>query len=129
VQPKNGREVHVGQDVSVEDDHRLGQRVARVADGAARPERLGLDDVADPDPEPFAFTEDLLDPARLVVQAQDDFVDLGDLFQEIDLVVEKRPIQDRHDRFRRVDGERPQPRTLATGEQDGLHDNLLFYCF
>src|SRR5207253_11521253 len=47
----------------------------------------------------------------------------------IDLVVEERPVEDRDDRFGRVDRQRPEPRPLASGEQDGLHDNLQFYAF
>ena len=74
-----------------------------------------------------AVAEDLLDPPRLVVQAQDDFVDLRHLLQQVDLVVEKRPVEDRNDRLRRVDGERPEPRALAPGEKDRLHDNQRSY--
>src|SRR5262245_50176526 len=129
VQPQHRSQIDIGQHVAVEDDDRLRQRIAGVPDRATSAERHRLDDVADADPEPFTFAEDLLDPARLVVQAEDHFVDGRDLLQKIDLVVEKRPIQDRHDRFRRVNRERPEARALAAGEQDGLHDNLLSYAF
>ena len=78
-------------------------------------------------PSAFAFAEDLLDPARLVVEAEDDLVDLRHLPQLIDLVVEERPVEDRHDRFRRVDGQRPQARALAPGEKNGLHVSLRLY--
>ena len=69
-------------------------------------------------PESAAVAEDLLDPPRLVVEAEDDLVDLRHLLQQIDLVVEERPVEDRHDRLRRVNGQRAQPRALAPGEQD-----------
>ena len=123
VQPQHGAQIDLRQHVAVEDDDRLGQRVAGVADRAAGAERHRLDDVAELDAEAFAFAEDLLDAARLVVQAEDHLVDLRHLPQQIDLVVEKRPVEDRHDRLRRVDGQRPQARALAAGEQNGFHDN------
>ena len=71
--------------------------VAGVADGAAGAERRRLDDVADLDADVRAVAEDVLDAARLVVQAEDDFVDLRHLLEQIDLVVQKRPVEDRHD--------------------------------
>ena len=129
VEAQHGREIDIGQHVAVEDDDRFGQRVAGVADRAAGPERHRLDDVAEPHAEPFTFTEDLLDPPRLIVEAEDDFVDLRNLLQQIDLVIEERPIEDRHDRLGRVDRERPQPRAFPSGEQDGLHVNQPFYGF
>ena len=127
VQREHRAQIDLGQHVAVEDDHRLGQRVAGVADGAAGAERHRLDDVAELEAEAVAVAEDLLDAPRLVVQAEDDLVDLGHLPQQIDLVVEKRPVEDRHDRLRRVDRQRPQARALAAGEQDGFHGNRRSY--
>ena len=127
VQPQHGRQVHLGQHVAVEHDDRLGERVAGIAHGAAGAERRRLDDVADLDADARAVAEHVLDPPRLVVQAEDDFVDLRHLLQQVDLVVQKRPIEDRHDRLGRVERERPQPRAFAPGEQDGLHDNRRSY--
>ena len=46
-------------------------------------------------PTSVAIAEDLLDPARLVVEAEDDLVDVGHLLQQIDLVLEERPVEDR----------------------------------
>ena len=127
VERQDGAQVHLRQHVAVEDDDRLGQRVAGVADGAGRAERHRFDDVAELHAEAFAIAEDLFDPPRLVVQAQDGLVDLGHLPQLIDLVVEKRPIEDRHDRLRRVDGQGTQARALSPGEQDSFHDNRRSY--
>ena len=123
VQPQHGAEVDLGQHVAVEDDHRLGQLIAGVADRAAGAERHRLDHVAEPQPQPVALAEDLLDPARLVVQAENRLVDLRHLPQQIDLVVEERAVEDRNDRLGRVDRERPQACALAPGEQNGLHVN------
>ena len=124
VQPEHGPEIHVGEHVAVEHHDRIGQRVSRVPDRAPRAERDRLDDVADAHAEALAVAEDLFDAARLVIEAEDHLVDLGHLPEQVDLVIEKRPVQDRHDGFRRVDGQRPQPGALATGEQDSLHVNL-----
>ena len=51
----------------------------------------------------------------------------GHLLQQIDLVVQERPVEDRHDRLGRVERQRTQPRALAPGEQNGLHDKLRSY--
>ncbi len=90
-------------------------------------ERDGLDDVAQLHAEAFAVAEDLLDAARLVVEAQDRLVDFRHLAQLIDLVIEKRPVEDRHDWLRRVHGQRAQARALPPGKQDGFHDNRRSY--
>ena len=45
----------------------------------------------------------------------------GHLLQQIELIVEERPIEDRDDRFGRVNRQRAQPRAFAPGEQDRLH--------
>ena len=127
VQREDGRQVHRGQHVAVEHDDRLGQRVAGERDRAAGAERRGLDDVAEIDAEVRAVAEDLLDPARLIVQAEDDFVDLRHLPQQIDLIVQERAVEDRDDRLGRVERQRPEPRAFAPGEQNGLHDNRRSY--
>jgi hypothetical protein len=124
VEPEQRPEIHVGEHVAVEHHDRIGQRVAGVADRAASAERDRLDDVADPHAEAVAVAENLLDAARLVIEAEDHLVDLGHLPQQIDLIVEKRPVEDRHDRFRRVDGQRSQTGAFAARQQDGLHVNL-----
>ena len=72
-------------------------------------------------PEFAAVAEDLLDAPRLVVEAQHDLVDLGHLLEQIELVVEERPLEDRNDRLRRVNRQRTQPRALAAGQENRLH--------
>ena len=59
-----------GQHVAVEHDHRLAQLVAGVADRAAGAERGRLDHIADAQSGVAAVAEDLLDAARLVVEAE-----------------------------------------------------------
>ena len=124
VEPQHGREIDLGQHVAVEDDDRFGQLVARIADRAAGAERHRFDDIPEAEAEALALPEDLLDAPRLVVEAQDGLVDLGHLPEQIDLVVQKRPVEDRDDGLRSMDGQRPQARAFAAGEQDGFHRNL-----
>ena len=121
VQGDDRAQVHLRQHVAVEHDDRLAQRLAGVADRAGRAERRRLDDVFQAEPGVAAVAEDFLDPARLVVEAEDDLVDLGHLLQQVELKLQKRPIEDRDDRFGRVDRERTKSRALAPGEENRLH--------
>ena len=113
--------------VAVEHDERVVDALRGVANRAAGAERRRLDDVAQPHARAGAVAEHFFDAARLVVEAEDDLVDLGNLLEEIDLVVEERAIEDRHDGLRRMNRQRPEARALASGEQNGLHDKLPSY--
>jgi hypothetical protein len=79
--------------------------------------------IAQPQPEPFTFAEDLFDAPRLIVQAEDRFVYFGHLTQQVDLVVQKWTVEYRNNRLGRVHRERPQPGALAPREQDRFHSN------
>ena len=128
VKRQHRRQVHRRQHVAVEHDDRLAVRLAGgELDGAAGAERRRLDDVAQLHAEVGPVAEHLLDAPRLIVEAQDDLVDLRHLPEQVDLVPQKRPVEDRHDRFRRVERQRPQPRALPSGEQNGLHGNQSLY--
>ena len=127
MQPQHCGEVDLGQDVAVEHDDRVLQRISGVPHGAGGAERHRLDDVAQPDTETLALAEHLFDSTRLIVEAEDDLVDFRHLFEQINLVIQKRTIQDRNDGFRRVDRERPQPGALAAGEQNRFHVSASFY--
>ena len=100
----DGGKVDLREHVAVEDDDRLGELIAGVSDGAAGTEWHRFDDVAHAQAESFAFADDLLDAARLVVQAENDLVDLGHLSQQVDLVIEEGAVEDRDDRLRRMNG-------------------------
>jgi len=102
------REVQLGEDVAVEDHHRIAHRLGGVADRAAGAERRRLDHVTDRQARLAAVAEDFLDPPRLVVEAEDHLVDLGHLLEEIELVIKKWPVEDRHDRLGCVDRQRAQ---------------------
>ncbi len=120
-------DVDAGHHVAVEDDERVVDALGGVANRAAGAERRRLDDVAQAHAGAGAVAEHFFDAARLIVEAEDHLVDLGNLLEEIDLVVEERAIEDRHDGLRRVDRQRTQARALASGEQNGLHDKLPSY--
>ncbi|MEZ5418757.1 MAG: hypothetical protein R2708_15640 [Vicinamibacterales bacterium] len=119
----HGVDVHGRHDVAVEDDDRVVHALGGEPDGAAGAERRGLDHIAQLHPERRAVAERLLEAPRLVVQAQDDFVDLGYLLQQADLVGQERPVEDGDDGLRRVQREGTQSRALAAGQQDGFHGN------
>ena len=123
VQRQHRVQVDLGQHVAVEDDDRSVEVRLGELDRAAGAERLRLDQVADRQADAAAVAEDVLDAARLVVEAEDDFVEPGDLLQQVDLVVQERAVEDRDDGLRRVERQRPEPRALPAGEEDGLHGN------
>jgi hypothetical protein len=127
VQRDHRREVDLRQHVAVEHDHRFAQRLAGIAHRAGGAERRRLDDVADREPAVAAVAEDLLDPPRLVIQAEDDFVDLGHLLEQVELIVKERPVEDRDDRLRCVNRQRAQPRAFSPREQYRLHRNRQCY--
>ena len=127
MQPQHGAEVDLGEDVTVEHHHRLGELISRYRMAPPVPSGIGSTTYPMPQTQSFAFADDFLDAARLVVQAEDDLVDLRNLTQQIDLIVEKGPVQNRDDRLGRVHRERTQSRALAAGEQNGFHDNPRSY--
>ena len=114
-------EIDLRHDVAVEHDHRLAQRLAGVAHRAAGAERHWFDHVTDAEAAVAAVAEDLLDAARLVVEAEHHLVDFRDLLQQIELIVKKRPLEDRDDGLGRVNRERAEARALAPREHDRLH--------
>jgi hypothetical protein len=128
MQLKYCAEVDLGQHVTIEDDHGLGEVVAGIPNRAGGPKRRRFDDIPDRNACVRTVAEDLFNAARLIVQAEDDLVNLRHLLQQIDLIVQKRPTEDRNDWFRRVDGEGTQSRALPSGEKDRLHDKPRFYC-
>src|SRR5262245_53732009 len=127
VKSNDAAEIDLRQHVAVEHDNRFRQLIAGVFDGARGSKRRGLDDVADLDSDVRPIPEDLLDPARLIIQTENDFIDLGHLLEKIDLVVQKWAIEDRNDRLWRVNGEWPESGSLAPGQKDRLHDDQRSY--
>ena len=114
-----------GEHVAVEHDDRLAARLAGgKLDPAARAERRRFDHVAQVDAEIAAVAEDFLDPPRLIVQAENDLVDFGDLAQQINLVLQKWTVEDRNDGLRGVERQRPKPRALASGQENRFHSRI-----
>ena len=116
-----------GHHVAVEHHDRVVDALRGVADGPAGAERRRLDDVAQAQAEAGAVTEGLLEAARLVVEAENHLVDLRHPLEQVDLVGEEGPVEDRHDRLGGVQRQRPQPGALAAGEENGFHVNRRSY--
>jgi hypothetical protein len=116
--------VHVDRrhHVAIEHDHGVGDALPRKANRTSRAERRRLDDVTNADAGALAAAKHLFDTPRLIVEAENHFVDLRDLLEEIDLVMQKRAVEDRNDWFRRVNRQRPQTRALTTCQQYCFHD-------
>ena len=76
-----------------------------------------------PDARPATVTKHFFDAPWLVVEAEYDFVDLGNLLQQINLIVKEGTIENRNDGLGRMNRQRPQPRTLASCEKNRFHGN------
>ena len=119
--PQDGRQIDLRQDVAVEDEDGVVEVLLSVLDGPGCPEWHRFHDIAEPDAERSAVPEEVLDAAGLVVQAENDLVDLGNLPEQVELVAEKWSIEDRDDRLRCVKGQRAKARAFPPGEENGLH--------
>ena len=117
----DGRQIELGQYIAVEHQDGLVQILLGVLHSTGRSQRHRLDDVADRHAQLPAVADQVFDPAGLIVQAEDDLVNLRNLPEEVDLIAEKRTVEDRHDRLRRIERERAKARTLPAGEEDRLH--------
>ena len=113
-------EVDVGEHVAGDDEERLVEQVAGVADAAGRAERHRLVGVGHRDAELAAVAEVGLDVVGQERDRDDDLVEPV-LLQQADDVLHHRPVGERQHRLRRVRGERAQPGALAAGHDDGLH--------
>ena len=100
---------------------RVAHALRGVAHRAGGAERRRLDDVAKLDAGVAPVAEHFLDAVRLIVEAENHLVDFRHLLDEIELIVEKRPVEDRDDRLGCVNGERAQPRALAPDKKQRLH--------
>ena len=92
-------EVDLGQHVAVEDHDGFREVVAGIPDGPGGAERCRLDDIPDLDAELGPVAEDLLDPTGLIVEAEDHLIDFRHLLQQVELIVQKRAVEDRNDWF------------------------------
>ena len=85
------------------------------------PERSGLPDVRDVEPERGAVADRRLDRRRGV---SDDDADLGDagVADRLQAIEQHRLVGDRHKLFGRSMRDRAQPRPRAPGQDEGFHD-------
>ena len=114
-------QIDLRQHVAVEHDNGVAHALRRVSHGAGGAERRRFDDVAKLDAGVAPIAEHLFDAMRLIVEAENHLVDLRDLLDEIELIVEKRPVENRDDRLRCVNGQGAEPRALAPDKKQRLH--------
>ena len=118
--PHDLGQVHVGEDVAVEDDGDVVEVPLGVLHRAPRPEGSGLHRVTDLLAESAAVAEDRLHPLGAVRDREDHFGHPG-LAEQVKLVSEEGTIHHRDDRLGQRQRQRAQPRALASGQDDGLH--------
>ena len=115
----HGREVGVGEHVAVQHPDSAAGEVGRIANAATRPEWFGLDHVAQAHAQVLGFAERRAHVVDAVGAGEDD-VGHAVLAQQRQLVGEEGSVEQRHHRLGAGERQRPQPRALAPGQDDGL---------
>jgi hypothetical protein len=118
VEGEQRAEVHVGEDVAVEDDHEAVGRSEGIAHAAGGAERIGLDRVpqADAVARPVAHRlADLVDE----VGAGEDHVGDPVMREQVELVGEEGNVEQRDGRLGLGQRQRPEPGTLSSRKDDG----------
>ena len=112
--------VHVnrGHDIAVENHERVIDALSSKPNRPTGSKRSRFHDISDAHTGATAVAEDFFDSARLVVEAENDFVNVGHLLQQIDLVMKKGAIEDRNNGLGRMDRQRPQPRALTPCKEE-----------
>jgi len=110
----------VAERVAGDDEERVVEPTGRALDGAGGAERRFLHRVADVDAERLAAAEVAADRLRQESDGDDHILEPVAL-EQLDDVLHARLADDRHHRLRLVGRERPQPRALSPGHDDGLH--------
>ena len=114
-------QVDVAERVAGDDEEGLVELRAREPDRTCRAERQFLDRVLDVHAEGLAVAEVAPDRLRQEGERDDDVLEPV-VAEQLDDVLDARLADDRHHRLGLVRGERSQPRPLAAGHDDGLHD-------
>ena len=113
------RQIGVGEDVAVQDEQSPRDQVGGIADTAAGPERLLLDDVPETDAEVLGVTEGGAHVVDAVGAREDDVRDaVGP--QQGELIREEGAIQERNHGLRARERQGTQTRSLAAGQNDRL---------
>ena len=115
-----GAEVDVGEDVAVEHEEAVVEQRLGELQRAAGAERLGLLDVAQAHAERRAVAEHVAHAGGHVPAGHDDVVDAV-AAQPVEHEGDERPVDERDDRLGHGGGQRPQPRALAAGQDERLH--------
>ena len=114
-------EVDVREHVAVHHDRAVVEQVERVAHGTAGAERRVLHGVADLDAERAAVAEHGLDPLGPIGDRKDHVAHAG-ARQQVELVAQERPVDDRHDGLGEAERQGAEPRALTAREDDRSHD-------
>ena len=117
---EHGGEVEIGEDVPVHHDHAPVDQVGGVPHAAGRAERLPLDDVAQPHWAEVLLGHDRADGLRPVGDGED-HVPHPVRAEHPELVGEERHVQQRDDRLRPLERQRPEPGPQSPGQDDRLH--------
>ncbi|AEP12017.1 hypothetical protein Cabther_A1264 [Chloracidobacterium thermophilum B] len=120
---QNRAQVNVRQNVPVEHDERSRHPRPDMTHGTGGSQRLAFHHRRNHQPPQCFMAEGFLNLARLVRQTQQHFHLPCDIqgTKQIKLVVNERPVGNRHDRLRRMEGERAQACSLAPGQDERLH--------
>ena len=118
VEGQHRGQIDVREDVAVQHEDAATHQVDGVPHASPGPERLPLHRVPQADAVRGAITEH---PAHLVHHVGAGQHHVGDAVapKQLQLVREKRHVQERDDGLRRAESERPEPRALAAREDDG----------
>ena len=113
-------QVEVGEHVAVEREEAVLEQVGGELDRSGRAARLGLLDVAQPRPPGDLVAERRAELIRQEAAGEDDLVDAVP-GEPVDHVSEKRPVDQRDDRLREGQRDRPQTRPVPADEDQRLH--------
>ena len=99
----DGLKVNAGKNVAVKNEDGFVDTGAREFDSSSGAEGIRLDHVANRNSDLFAVSNLGLYSVRLIIEAQNNFVDFWHLANHVDLVAQERPVEDRHNRFRGIE--------------------------
>jgi hypothetical protein len=119
VEGDHGAQIHLASTSPL--NTRQTRAASPAANGTSRPERRRLDRLQASPRLQVTTRLHFLDPAWLVVQAENDLVDFRDLLQQVELKLQERPVENRDDGFGCVNRKRTQSRALAPSEENRLH--------